>query len=156
MTLTLIQIKAILSLLIAFGVPQITVDDVERILLPTPTIIVQSTPVIPIQSIQSPAPIEIPIPVVQIPVFSPPKNEVITEEQAKPKIDIGGERFGDVVNFWWKATGYKESLTCKIGRVVVPQEAEASYTVQSVEPYTLTIICVANKTASRAEKSLTK
>jgi len=40
---TLLQAQAILALLVAFGVPQITAEDIYKILIPSPTVYLQST-----------------------------------------------------------------------------------------------------------------
>lgn len=101
-----------------------------------------------------PAPAPTPVATTTTAPTLPPSVHQPTEEEAKPVITLDGVRDGDNVTFTWSARGYKEGLECKIGGQKVEQDG--STTVQSVEPYTLTIVCMGIYTASRTEKSLTK
>lgn len=95
-------------------------------------------------------------PATSTPATSTPPTQVPnpTEEEAKPVIKIDGNRVGIVVTFTWSATGFKEPLQCKANGE--PVEQEGTLVVESVQPYTLTIVCVGKNTASRSEESLTK
>lgn len=156
-TFTLLQVHAILSLLIAFGVPQMTVDEVQSILIPEPVVITQTENVVePELEI---APKEEPEKIEDVPVSSPqPRQPILSdkerEERAVPKIILDGQRDGDEVTFSWQARGYYEPLQCEVDDERVEQDDDL--VVESTEPYTLTIDCLATKTGSRSSQSLTK
>lgn len=102
----------------------------------------------------APAPTSAPVATSTPEPTPPPSIPSPTEEEAKPTINLDGVRTGDSVKFTWSATGFRESLQCKANGESVEQNG--SITVQSVEPYTLTVVCMGTKTGSRTEKSLTK
>lgn len=128
---------------------------------PVPTIIIVPTSTTPIMTPTNPEPSSTPsttTPLIPTPSPAPvsptPAPEVVvTAEELKPVITLNGTREGDNVTFTWAATGL-EPLECKANGKIVSQEG--TITVVSPEPYTLTMVCVGTRSASRTQESLTK
>lgn len=127
---------------------------------PAPTIIIvptQSAPMNQPAPSPAPAPSTPPSPSPSEPATTTPQEPEIpapTEEEAKPTINLDGNRVAILITFNWSATGFKEGLVCTANGKVVEQEG--SLTVESVQPFTLTIVCEGKLTGSRTQVSLTK